>query len=869
MSRDLDYASTVHAGTRNQDAKKLIHNWCQHARVEKFGGTGLIEQMTGLPIGHHAMVCDYAVGGWSAAWLLENAALQFHDANCVGCTKRVPVRLPNLSTLLARRERERELAQAEADAATRKSEFELQARNEERARVRALLSGASATFLDDVRALDQERSDAASQRLIQSARLAPEILVPPLVEHLFSLLESGEHWFDLAGLTILAEHAADQSRLTRCAMTRLSTGHAIDLAAEVVAHRASLVLVDDVPGAIIGLGYVAAPPPPEYPRDQVKEPKPAALLELVARFPDEVDRGLQALLADRSGFRVTVAARALRLLISKDGWWAKQFVRSLAAHLSRLDRLVDAERDSEFDKVAHQLKQAIATAFLVEPELTDSELMRQFESASDDGEERLASVYEHVINRMDGGRGEGQQILYAKPYKVALRRIVALAEKSENTQVLQHLLSALRHPDESLIPIARDVMDVLLGGGALVDARMQASSSTSPLMRPHNPLEAMEQQSRNSSLWYLRSALIGLAVQGARKDSEALIAFESFLANRAALGDTFGAAIIQEIAPLMQNATGLRALLPHLYTAMVGPSTLGRAAAAHALEKLGEARFSELPDLVAEALQQMVLDPYVIVHKAAVSALGHVRLPARLQRDTYHALINLVAYYRDNEDQEFLLECMEALRRCKQDDPDFATRDGRVLVALLDCIKPELLLGSGHVYFVRSLGEIEGFGALALKLLAASRSEYEVDHALDLVDAIPSGTLGTHRTAILAAVAAHPTEGYACSRLVELLTRDGQWEAALEIARLRVEAISGTSRDRLLKLFALQLQLRVQFEVHLAHGQVEDALATGRAWQDAGREIAEIRARHEKSDPFRSVLRPAPGQPDAVGDLEE
>lgn len=857
------------AGRRNQDAKELIHNWCRHARVEKFGGTGLIEQMTGLPIGHHAMVCDYADGGWSATWLLEDAALQFHDANCVGCTKRVPVRLPNLSTLLARRERERELSQAEADAATRKYETALQARNDERARLRALLSGASATFLDDVHALDQERSDDASQRLIESARLAPEILVPPLVEHLFFLLESGEHWFDLAGLTILAEHAADQSRLTRCAMTRLSTGHAIDLAAEVVAHRASLVLGDDVPGAIIGLAYVAAPPPPEYPRDQEKEPKPAALLELATRFPEEAARGMRALLADRSGFRVKVAARALCLLISRGGGWAKQFIRSLAAHLSRLDRLVDAERDSEFDNVAHQIKQAVATAFLVEPDLTDSELMRQFESASDEGEERLASVYEHVISRMNGERGKVRQLQRAEPYRVALRRVIALAEKSENTQVLQHLLSAVRHPDESLIPIARDVMDLLLGGAALIDSRMRAAQPTSPLVTPHNPLGAIGRQSRNSSLWYLRSALIGLAVQGARKDSEALRAFESFLANRVALGDSFGAAIIHEIAPLMQNAAGLRALLPHLYSAMVGPSTLGRAAAAHALEKLGDPRFAELPDLVGEALQQMLLDSYVIVHKAAVSALGHVRLPAGLQRDTYRALSNLVAYYRDNEDQEFLLECMEALRRCKQDDPQFATRDGRVLMALLDNVKPELLLRSRHVYFVRSLGEVEGFGALALKLLAASRSEYEVDHALDLVDAIPSETLGTHRPAIVAAVAAHPTEGYACSRLVELLTRDGEWEAALEIARLRVEAIPDTPRERSLKLFTLQLQLRVQFEVHLAHRQVEDALATGRAWQDADREIAEIHARHEKSDPFRSVLRPAPGQSDAVGDLKE
>ena len=60
MSRDWDIERAIRDGERNQDAKRLIHNWCRHARVEKFGGTGIIEMQTGLPIGHHAMVCDFA-----------------------------------------------------------------------------------------------------------------------------------------------------------------------------------------------------------------------------------------------------------------------------------------------------------------------------------------------------------------------------------------------------------------------------------------------------------------------------------------------------------------------------------------------------------------------------------------------------------------------------------------------------------------------------------------------------------------------------------------------------------------------------------------------------------------------------------------
>jgi hypothetical protein len=850
MSRDLDIENTVEDGKRNQEAKELIHNWCRHARVEKFGGTGLIEQATGLPIGHHAMVCDYAEGGWSATWLLEEAALRFHDVNCVGCTKRVPVRLPNISMLLARREREQELAQAEAYEANRKSEAALQARKDERTKVRALLSGASLTFLDDLHVLDRERSDTASLRLIESARLAPEILVPPLMDHLFSLLESGEHWFDLTGLPILAEHATDQSRLTRCAMKLLSTGDALGLATDLVANRADLVVRDEISEAVVGLAYVAAPPPPEYPGSQEKEPKPDALLQLAARFREEVARGLRALLADRRSSRVGIAARALSLLISKDPWWVNQFVRSLAGHLSRLDALIDAERDSVIDRDKRELKKAVATAFLVDPDLTDSELMRQFESASEEGEGRLASVYEYVVSRMDGGRSKERVILRAEPFKVALRRIVALAESSENIEVLNHLLSALRHPEGSLVPIARDLMDLFLGGAAVVDSRLQESPSTSPLETPHNPIEIMERQNRRSSLWYVRNALIGMAMHGARKDHESLSAIESFLKNRTALGDSFGAAIIQEVAPLLETNAGLRALLPHLYTAMVGPSTMGRAAAAHALEKLGDQRFAELPELVADALLQMLMDPYVIVHKAAVAALGRVRLPARLRGGASHALRNLVAGYRDSKDQEFLLECMEALGRNRRGDPQFATQDGRVLMALLENVKPDLLLRSGHTYFLRSLSEIDGYGDLALKLLARSRGEHQIEHALDLVNAISPATLGKHRAGVLAAVAANPAEGYACGMLIEILTRGGEWEVATQVASLRVDAIPDTPRERSLKLFARQLQLRAQFEEHLAKGQIEDALATGQAWHDAAWEIEEIRTRHEKSDSF-------------------
>ena len=58
MVGNRDFQRALEDGRRNQEVKVLIQNWCGHARIEKFGGTGMIEQMTGFPIGNHSMGCE-------------------------------------------------------------------------------------------------------------------------------------------------------------------------------------------------------------------------------------------------------------------------------------------------------------------------------------------------------------------------------------------------------------------------------------------------------------------------------------------------------------------------------------------------------------------------------------------------------------------------------------------------------------------------------------------------------------------------------------------------------------------------------------------------------------------------------------------
>ncbi len=88
-------------------------------RVEHhpLGGIGVIEEMTGLPIGMKMVRCDYAPkpADFAGAEFLP-VAISFYKNNCVGCPHRLLVGLPNLATVSHETD-EQEKAQAERHAA--------------------------------------------------------------------------------------------------------------------------------------------------------------------------------------------------------------------------------------------------------------------------------------------------------------------------------------------------------------------------------------------------------------------------------------------------------------------------------------------------------------------------------------------------------------------------------------------------------------------------------------------------------------------------------------------------------------------------------------------------------------------------------
>ena len=110
MNADRGIQRAIAIGEQNKEVIELAKNWCAHLSFEITGGVGLVEMETGLPIGARAIRCPYAKAGGFGGMDLQFVALDFYDRNCHDCKDRRPVRLPNLSKLVAEREAESQRA---------------------------------------------------------------------------------------------------------------------------------------------------------------------------------------------------------------------------------------------------------------------------------------------------------------------------------------------------------------------------------------------------------------------------------------------------------------------------------------------------------------------------------------------------------------------------------------------------------------------------------------------------------------------------------------------------------------------------------------------------------------------------------------
>jgi hypothetical protein len=839
MGGERDYLRTFEVGRRNQEVKILIQNWCGHARIEKIGGTGIIEAETGFPIGHHFMACDHAPAGGSATWYLEDAALQFYDRNCVSCKFRQPLRLPNLVELVRRRDQLVASREAELEREKKKLREEYDARQAVRAALHSKATVPVASLIEDIQLLDQNRTEEASEKIVATARLAPEVFNAMIVEHLFCLIEADESWATETALRCLLMLAVHQERLVVCAMRCLSQGRNAETAAEILCTHLDLVEVSQVQSAVKSLCFLAAPPRGDFDRSE-PESRPEALRALASRFPGPVEKALDILIASSTVTDIKVAARAIPL-IYRGVVYPGGLIRSLAAKLTRVDSLVDSDRDSEIDRVAHELGRALVYALLADDQRVDTLLASYYQGASSAGEARIAGVYSNLLRLPDNRFESVDTIPDLRPYGTALRRLLQLASTTKNPDVIQYVQEAFRYFPEQLSQVACEHMDSLLGTAALVDQAL-----TDFMSLPVGPKEAnnflaqLERSNNRQRLAGLRGAILEWASSAAAANPAAAAKFIDFIASDVQWPEQFRSALIKALPPLMDTAASTNAVLPFLYGAMVGESALVRMAAARALRELRSSRMHDLPDLVHDAFLLLLSDPIIGVHQSAVEALERISLPEEYDsRITARLMAIFAAYAHDTgTHDEFVVTCIGLLVHHLREKASFSTKWGPIFVVVLLKVDDMMLLRHGRFWMLRQLVNVEGFPDLLMKLLhSAEHNEHYDDEMVSLLRELPVEVMLGMRASLVALCEQLPNVRILAAACIEVLGVAGAWDATVQIANCSHDSIADSTRMRLRKQYAQLTLLATLFEQHLAEGRQLEALRCAGQWRQIHEEV--------------------------------
>src|ERR1700735_29823 len=146
---------------------QLYQNFCANLQVERFGGTGMVEIEAGLPIGSRSFKCQHASAGGRAGMDLRMIALDFYDRNCKGCEKRMPVRMPNLSDVVAERDEEIQEQGRQAKQQQEAREAAYRERSDARQRAKLDCDEPTAGLIDAIDRLDEGGTPEAGEVLVE------------------------------------------------------------------------------------------------------------------------------------------------------------------------------------------------------------------------------------------------------------------------------------------------------------------------------------------------------------------------------------------------------------------------------------------------------------------------------------------------------------------------------------------------------------------------------------------------------------------------------------------------------------------------------------------------------------------------------
>jgi hypothetical protein len=839
MTIDDQIQRAIQIGERNKRIITLANNWCSHIEIERRGGTGLVEIQTGLPIGMRSFKCKHASAAGMAGMDLETVALDFYDRNCSNCKQRVPVRLPNLSELVAERDVALQRTSAARTLATEAASQALASRETRRDEISKGCNPSQAGVLESLDAFDRDPSNQNRLILLQTAAAVPGQFDSAVQEAVYDLAEAGGSIRAEAALEVLTAIAGDHKRLCEMALRALGRHDAYSVAAAIVAKHLSKDHEHLIPAALPNLMALARPvngfPGPRSPGD------PKALLATHRLFPEVVLQGVRNQLQTPHKYTRIVACNAISLIIKIDDGFGMKVVEDLLRSLDLPDDPYGEEGSADA-----AFATTLADIMITHPDQVDALIQTETQSASAETRSTLLAVYQRVLRR--GSRfDDDEQREVGRAEELSYQRMVDLiSNRVENERFRKATLfirdSALDFPD-----LFEKHAETLLGAAALIAGELETPQS--PLLDlsiEPDFIKQLEKQGRHDTLSSALDGILRPIGVFASQKPESL--GKLVLTTLQAVGEGheyFKYSLVKCLGFVASTPSGLALAIPALYQAMTHSSTLVRAASAYAYSQLSKHDPEDLPSLVHESFMLLLLDPYVIVHTAAVDALDKVTLPTRYTQRVIQYLANLVQSYRSSRsNDEILSACLERMLELLESPPD---RFREVVLSIIGNMKASA--ASRFIVHNRvALRGTAGFGKLLLRLLGDTDVDsYIVGDLVSELRRVKASEILNISDDFRAAARLRDSQGMnVTDEFIEILTAAGAWGVAVDIARDATGRLSDNLWDRPRKLQNESRQVAAELEAAAARADLENIRELMLRWRVIEEKMREDDEEHKK-----------------------
>ena len=789
------------------------------------------------------MECDNAPAGGMACWDFGEAALDFYDRNCSDCEARSPVGLPNLSKLVGERDEARRIADARQKIERDRADQALAQRRDARLELRPELNPVNQAIIDDLDAYDRNHEDVDRQRLIEAARLAPDRFNPRTIDLIFDQA-SQSGLIALVALEIAAHVAPVERRTTLLAQRQFREGLGRETAASLLCANLTQIAEPDLVALIPEAARYASPDHDQF-FGGGQPPHDSKLLNAIWDYkPEAVRAGIDKILERNTARSSQLAGRTMRIILERDPTAASSFVRVATSRYVRAKLLL-----SDLGDYASlgDMAGAIDLLWNIEPEAVDNVLQDLGIGADIDAKRNIAKLYELAL--CDRSLHNEKADLSDERLRIGLNRLTWLPSQVLDQEVLSTVSSALRYPPEQLWPLVEKHIDQLIGAALLLDQHLATADAKQDENVPF--LEHLEKGNLRSAAYDVIKNFLKTAAKAARSEKareEFIVAVQAIPEDRALLRGI----ALKALAEMATDVAGLKAVLPLLYSGMVGADVLGRAKAASALSEIPTRNWQNLPPLVYEVFCALLLDQFVAVHQSAARTLRRISLPEQLKPRAGFALFQLVSAYTDSEkDDDFLVDCISELARLAKHLPEPGKVRDFCCHALL---KAEPLYVRSEVTSLRhSLQDCDNFTLVVAHILPEyAHNMNSRDEEAKLIHSLTSDGVKRHRSKLVELGRKFADEEMWMATLIaDALYRAGAADEASDVLRHMEIKFEATVKDKSRALFVGFPLLAYQMERALVDGDIERWAALSEQWDAKAIEQSKLseerRARNSRS----------------------